>query len=151
MKPSYLRIALALSLLINLGVLGAVAYRAMVPAAAPAAGESLPRHLQLSTEQLHRWHESEAEFLRLLGAGADEIRVHRDRMIGAIFSATPDQSLIDAERMAIAHLQDGQQKLVIGQLLRERELLQPDQRERLARLLLAQPVGPSTIEQLHRD
>jgi len=40
---------------------------------------------------------------------------------------------------------------VIGQLLRERQLLQPDQRERLARLLLAQPVGPSTIEQLHRD
>ena len=151
MKPNHLRLALALSFLINLGVLGAVAYRNVAPAATPAAGESLPRHLQLSAEQLQRWHESETAFLGRLGAGADKIRAHRDRMIGAIFADTPDRSLIDAERTAIARLQDEQQKLVIEQLLRERELLQPAQRERLARLLLAQPVGPSTIEQLHRD
>jgi len=151
MKPNHLRLALALSFLINLGVLGAVAYRAMAPATAPAAGASLPRYLQLSAEQLQRWHESETAFLGQLGAGADTIRVHRDRMIGAIFADTPDRALIDAERTAIARLQDEQQKLVIEQLLRERELLQPAQREQLARLLLAQPVGPSTIEQLHRD
>ena len=89
MKPNHLRLALALSFLINLGVLGAVAYRAMVPPTAPAAGESLPRYLQLSTEQLQRWHESETAFLGQLGAGADKIRVHRDRMIGAIFADTP--------------------------------------------------------------
>jgi len=151
MKPTHLRIALALSVLINIGVVGAVAYRAMAPAAAPAAGESLPHHLQLSAEQLHRWHDAEAAFLGQLGAGADKIRTHRDRMIGAIFADTPDRALIDAERTAIARLQDEQQKLVIEQLLHEREMLQPVQRERLARLLLAQPVGPSTIEQLHRD
>lgn len=150
MKPNTLRTALVLSLLINLGVVGAVAYRATAPAAMPP-GESLPRHLQLSAEQLHRWHESEAAFLKQLGAGAEQIRVHRDRMIGAIFAETPDQAQVDAERTAIARLQEEQQKLVIAQLLRERELLQPAQRERLARLLLAQPVGPSTIEQLHRD
>lgn len=150
MKPNHLRIALALSFLINLGVLGTIAYRAMVPAVAPA-GESLPRHLQLSTEQLHRWHESEAVFLKQLDAGADQIRVHRDRLIHAVFADKPDQTLIDRERTAIARLQDEQQKLVIVQLLHERELLQPAQRERLTQLLLAQPVGPSTIEQLHRD
>lgn len=148
MKPNSLHIALALSLLINLGVLGAIAYRSAVPA---AAGESLPRHLQLSAEQLQRWHESEAGFLRQLGAGAEEIRAHRDRMIHAIFAENPDPALIDRERTAIARLQDQQQKLVIGQLLRERELLQPAQRERLAQLLLAQPVTPSPIEKLHRD
>jgi Spy/CpxP family protein refolding chaperone len=150
MKPNHLRIALVLSLLINLGVFGAVAYRATAPSA-PPPGESLPRHLQLSAEQLHRWHESEAGFLKKIGTGANEIRVHRDRMIHAIFAETPDQALIDSERTAIARLQDEQQKLVIAQLLRERELLQPAQRERLARLLLEQPVGPTTIEQLHRD
>ncbi|MDP2810760.1 MAG: periplasmic heavy metal sensor [Rhodocyclaceae bacterium] len=151
MKPNHLRLALAVSLLINLGVLGAVGYRTMVPAAAPAAGESLPRHLQLSAQQVQRWHASETAFLGQLGAGADRIRGHRDRMIGAIFADPPDQALIDVERTAIARLQDEQQKLVIGQLLRERELLDPAQRERLARLLQAQPVGPSSIEQLHRD
>lgn len=150
MKPNHLRIALALSFLINLGVLGAIAYRSAVSGAAPAS-ENLPRHLQLSAQQLHRWHESEAGFLRQLGAGADEIRAHRDRMIRAIFSEKPDQDLIDGERAAIARLQDRQQQLVIAQLLRERDLLQPDQRERLARLLLSQPVAASTIEQLHRD
>lgn len=151
MKPAHLRIALALSVLINLGVVGAVAYRAMVPPAAPAAGENLPRHLQLSVEQRQRWHESEAAFLKQLGAGAEQIRAHRDRMIAALFAETPDQALVDIERTAIARLQEEQQKLVIAQLLRERELLQPLQRERLARLLQEQPVGPSTIEQLHRD
>lgn len=150
MKSGQLRIALVLSLLINLGVVGAVAYRAATPST-QAPGESLPRHLQLSAEQLHRWHDSEAGFLKRIGAGAHEIRAHRDRLIHAIFAETPDQTLIDGERTAIARLQDEQQKLVIAQLLRERELLQPVQRERLARLLLAQPVGPTTIEQLHRD
>lgn len=151
MKIHHLRFALALSLLVNLGVLGAVGYRAWVQGTAPAAGENLPRFLQLSAEQLRRWHASEAAFLGQLGSGAAQIRTHRDRMIGAIFAATPDPALIDAERSAIARLQDEQQKLVIAQLLRERELLQVEQRERLARLLLAQPVGPSSIEQLHRD
>lgn len=151
MKSSYPRLALILSLLINLGVFGAVAYHALVAAVPPGTGESLPRHLQLSAEQQRRWHQSEAIFLKQLDAGADQIRAHRDRMIHAIFAEAPNQTLIDDERTAIARLQDEQQKLVIAQLLRERELLQPAQRERLARLLLAQPVGPSTIEQLHRD
>lgn len=151
MKPQLMRLALALSVLINLGVLGAIAYRSLLAPAAAPAGESLPRHLQLSMAQRHQWHESEAGFLKQLGAGAEQIRGHRDRMIAAIFSATPDPALIDAERMAIARLQEQQQKLVIDQLLRERELLEPAQREKLARLLLTQPVGPSSIEQLHRD
>jgi len=150
MKPNLLRTVLVLSLLINLGVVGAIAYRSAVPAAAPA-GESLPRHLQLSAGQLQRWHESEIGFLRQLGAGAEEIRVRRDRMIHAIFAESTDPALIERERTAIARLQDQQQKLVIEQLLRERELLLPAQRERLSQLLLAQPVTPSPIEQLHRD
>lgn len=151
MKPTPLRLALALSLLLNLGVFGAVAYRALAPAAAPPAGEALPRHLQLSARQQQQWHLAEAAFLQQLGAGATDIRVHRERLIRAIFAATTDLAAIDAERTAIARLQDAQQKLVIQQLLHERELLTPPQRERLAQLLLAQPVSPSTIEQLHRD
>lgn len=153
MKPQLLRLALLLSLLINLGVVGAIAYRAAVPdtPAAPPPGASLARHLELSAEQLERWHDAEAGFLQQVGARASEIRAHRDRMIAAIFSERPDLALIDRERSAIARLQDEQQKLVIAQLLRERELLQPVQRERLARLLLAQPVGPLPVEQLHRD
>lgn len=150
MNASRLRLALAFSLLVNLGVLGVAAYRALaVPGPDGFAG--LPHHLQLSAEQQRSWHEAEAAFLAQLGTAAVDIRAHRDRMVNAIFVATPDLAAIDAERAAIARLQDEQQKLVIRQLLRERELLNTEQRARLARLLLEQPVGPTTIERLHRD
>jgi Spy/CpxP family protein refolding chaperone len=152
MKPNTLRVALALSLLINAGVLVAVVYRGIAAPSAPAVGgETLPRQLQLSAQQREQWHAAEADFLRQLGATASGIRQHRDRLVRAIFAEASDAALIEAERAAIARLQDEQQKLVIRQLLLERELLNPTQREQLAQLLLAQPVGPGTIEQLHRD
>jgi hypothetical protein len=72
-------------------------------------------------------------------------------MILAIFADAPDVARIDAERAAIARLQDEQQKKVLEQLLAEREMLSPGQRTRLARLLLDQPAGPSPMERLHRD
>lgn len=156
MNARPLRIALALSLFVNLGVLGTVAYRGLASGALPHGAPpptlpSLPRYLHLSEAQVRDWHASEAPFLERLAASAEEIRTHRDRMIHEIFSAAPDPARIDAERARIAQLQDGQQKEVIRQLQRERELLSPTQRERLAQLLLAQPALPSPLEQLHRD
>lgn len=147
MKPQLLRTLLAFSVLVNVGVLGGAAYRALSADAFPG----LPRHLGLDAEQTHRWHEAEQGFLARLAEGATAIRTHRDRMIRAIFADVPDLALIDAERAAIAALQDAQQKRVIEQLLRERELLDAAQRERLAQLLLAQPAGPSGFERLHGD
>lgn len=152
-----LHIALALSLLVNLGVLAAVAYRGIVAgdlshgAGSRPETASLPRYLQLSAEQTRDWQATESTFLAQLRSGASDIRAHRDRLIREIFSTAPDPAKIDAERENIGRLQDEQQKLVIRQLLRERELLLPAQRESLARLLLEQPVLPSSIEQLHRD
>lgn len=150
MNPRLLRAALALSLLINLGVLGAIAYRL---AAAPGHAEtaSLPRYLKLDPAQLSRWQESEHAFLTRLARDAAEIKVRRDRMIGLIFSDKADAAAIDADRAAIARLQEGQQQLVIAQLLAERELLAPEQRRLLAALLVSQPVGASAFERLHRD
>lgn len=147
MKPRLLRTLLAFSVLINVGVLGAAAYRALTADAFPG----LPRHLGLDAEQTHRWHDAERGFLGQLADGATAIQAHRDRMIRAIFADAPDLALIDTERAAIAALQDAQQKRVIEQLLKERALLDATQRERLARLLLAQPAGPSGFERLHAD
>jgi hypothetical protein len=145
MNPRLLRTLLVFSLLINVGVLGGAAYRALATDAFPG----LPRHLGLDAEQTRRWHAAEHDFLARLAEGATAIQAHRDRMIRAIFADTPDLALIDAERAAIATLQDAQQKRVIEQLLRERELLDPPQRARLAALLLAQPAAPSGVERLH--
>lgn len=157
MKLSTLRVALALSVMLNLGVLGAVAYRMAAPGGlAPLLGAgppatSLPQQLALDDEQLRRWHEAEQVFLESLAAGAAEIGTRRERLVREIFAPAPDAATIEAERAAIARLQDEQQRLVIRQLLREREMLDAGQRDRLAQILLAQPVGASGFEQLHRD
>jgi len=156
-KPTTLRFALILSLLVNLGVLGAIGYRAIAPGEGPhgpeAGGEfrGLARHLSLSDEQQRHWRETEKAFLAQLTAGAEEIRQHRDRMIREIFAGVPDVAKVETERAAIARLQDEQHRLVIEQLLREREMLDERQRGLLLELLLDQPAGASGVEQLHRD
>lgn len=157
MKASTLRLALILSLLVNLGVLGAVGYRAFGPGAVrqeAGAADGFPglaRYLSLSDEQQHRWHEAETAFIGRLADGGREILRRRNRLIDEIFAATPDAARIEAERAGIAQLQDERQRIVIEQLLREREILDAGQRERLAQLLRSQPAGVSGFEQLHRD
>lgn len=157
MSASMLRLMLALSLLVNLGVLGAIGYRAIgTEQVAPVAGTDrefpgLARYLSLSEEQQRHWREAESAFLSRLGAGSDEIRQRRDRLIREIFADAPDTARIESERAGIARLQDEQQRLVIEQLLRERAMLDAGQRRRLAQLLLDQPVGAFGVERLHRD
>ncbi len=154
-RSSALRIALALSLLINVGVLGAVGYRTIESGSlsrdSVSGFQGLVRHLELSDEQQRRWHEAESAFLAAFRSGAVEIHERRDRLIGAIFADAPDPVSIEAERAGIARLQNEQQRLVIEQLLREREILDARQRQRLAQLLSSQPVGALDFEQLHRD
>lgn len=147
MKPQLLRTLLVFSVLINVGVFSAAAYRGLKTDAFPG----LPRYLGLDAEQTRQWHEAERSFLVELAGGTTAIDVHRTRMIRAIFAESPNLPQIDAQRTAIAALQDVQQKRVIEQLLRERAMLDAAQRERLATLLLAQPSGPSSVERLHRD
>ena len=148
-----LRIVLAVSLLVNLGVLGAFGWRTwQAPDASGVADfPGLVHHLGLDDAQQRQWHEAETGFLEHLRAGSQQIHARRDRLIDAIFAPSPDLQVIEAERAAIARLQDEQQKLVIEQLLRERELLDAGQRERLRELLLQQPVGSSRVEELHQD
>ncbi|HLT27980.1 MAG TPA: periplasmic heavy metal sensor [Zeimonas sp.] len=152
-RDTLLRIVFAVSLLVNLGVLGAVGWRVLQDRPASAADDfpGLVRHLGLDEAQQRRWREAETDFLERFREGAQEIHARRDRLIEAIFAPTPDRTAIEAERAAIARLQDEQQRLVIEQLLRERELLDADQRARLRELLLRQPVGASGFERLHQE
>jgi hypothetical protein len=72
---------------------------------------------------------------------ARQIRIHRERLVREIMSARPDLAAIERERGAIFELQEKQQRDVIAQLLKEREMLRSEQRDRLAQLLLAQDRG----------
>lgn len=147
MKTSALRIALALSVLVNLGVVGALGYRAIQQRTPP----SLVRQLGLDAAQLQHWRELESGFLARLDAESQEIERRRNRLVDLIFASSPDERAIEAERAAIAQLQERQQRLVIEQLQRESAMLDAAQRERLAQVLKSQPAAASGFEQLHRD
>ncbi len=155
MKDSRLLFALVLSLLLNLGVLGAVSYRFLQSGHLPAifGGDaqeaSLPDYLQLSAAQRGKWQELESGFLREVGAEWQEIRAHREAMIHEIFSDRPDRGRIESERAAIAKLQTGQQRRVIEQLLRESEILDRSQRRALGELLIRQAPKATAEERLH--
>jgi Spy/CpxP family protein refolding chaperone len=141
MSPRWLGIALAASLALNLGVIGAVAYKAW-HGSAPTnayfgmAHERLPEHLGLTAEQRARWNAMEQGFLADLANDAREIAAHREKMVHMIFGEQPDPIAIEAERVAIFALQDQQQRRIVAQLLREAGLLTPEQRTKLAEQLL---------------
>lgn len=155
MKRSGMQFVLLLSLLLNLGVIGAVGYRVVQHGRLPAvfSGDatqaSLPDFLKLSPEQRRQWHALETGFLRELEADRRQLRDHRETMIREIFSDRPDRSRIEAERAAIAQLQTKQQQLVIEQLLKERDVLDPAQQRELAELLIRQAPANAAEARLH--
>lgn len=146
MKRTALRFALLLSVLLNLGVVAAIALDALRAPSTPV----LPDYLSLNADQRARWHTAEAPFLAQFGAASARLETHRMALIRHIFSETVDPVAIEAERAQIALLQQAQQRLMIEQLLTERAMLDPAQRERLAHLLLNQPEVSSALEALHR-
>jgi hypothetical protein len=97
MKRPGLQFALILSLLLNLGVIGAIGYLAVKRGQLPVvfdggAGEAnLPDYLKLSAEQRRRWHDLETGFLKDLSAEWRQIRPHRENMLNEIFSERPDR------------------------------------------------------------
>lgn len=139
--------ALLLSVLLNLGVVGAAGYRAfIVDRMAPG---DLAGRLQLDAQQRSRWHGLEEGFVRELDAGWKEIAIHREKLVREAFSETPDAARIEAERARIAQIQVQQQQRVIEQFMREREILNPQQRQALVELLLREEHAPPRERQLH--
>ena len=146
MQPSRLMYLLVLSLLVNVGVLGAAAYQAN---SSPRGNVDVQKQLQLDAQQWQRWQETETAFLSELEAGWHEIARHRELLIREIFSDRPDPRRMEEERARIGQLQALQQRRVIAQLEREREILNPQQRRLLMELLLHDP-GPALPErELH--
>lgn len=155
MGRSTIRYALALSLLLNVGFIGAVGYqvvkhRGLPPAFTVVAEPDIADSLKLTQEQRERWQALEADFMRQYEADAKEIAARREQLIRGIFSEHPAAERIEAEREAIARLQTEQQRRVIAQLLKEREILEPTQRHALADFLLRQAPKVTPIEQVHR-
>lgn len=136
---------LAISLLFNLGAIGAGAWQAW-----HRTGEhSIASSLKLDAQQRERWAALEQPFVTQLDADWRAIAREREVLVREVFAATPDPARIEAARSRIAELQAGQQRRVIAQLLRERELLTAPQRAQLAELLLRERQAAPRERQLH--
>ena len=150
MKRYGWKLLFAASLLVNIGVIAAV-WLSGLPG--NGAGEraffgmghdQVAEHLKLDAAQRERWKTMEAGFIGQLNESGRRIESHRERMVREILSEQPDATAIERERAAIFALQEAQQRAVITQLLKEREMLRPEQRAALAQLLLAQRAGTPT-------
>lgn len=144
MKGYAWKVLLVASLLVNAGVAAAVwmprwmGQGTIERTLFGMPHEQVPEHLGLDPAQRERWHALEAGFVGQLHESAARIGEHRDAMVREILSAQPEAAAIERERAAIFALQEAQQRTVIEQLLKEREMLRPEQRTRLADLLMAQ-------------
>lgn len=139
--------ALILSVLLNLGVVGAAGYRALVQDRSGAT--DLASRLELDAAQRTRWHNLELNFVRELDAGWQEIARHREVLVREVFSERPDPTRIEAERARIAEVQMQQQQRVIAQFLQEREILNAKQRQELVDVLLREEPAAPRERQLH--
>jgi hypothetical protein len=139
--------ALVISVLLNLGVVGAAGYRALVQDRSGAI--ELASRLKLDAAQRTRWHSLEQNFVRELDAGWREIARHREALVREAFSERPDPAHIEAERARIAEVQIQQQQRVIAQFLQEREILNPEQRRELVDVLLREEQAAPRERQLH--
>jgi len=142
MKRNWLYLLLALSLLVNVGVLAGAWFQAWRADGASEltffgmGHEHIPDYLNLDHSQRERWHATEQSFVKSLNDAGREIQTHRERLVREIFSAQPDASDIERERASIFALQEAQQRSIIAQLLKESEMLSAKQRAALAGLLL---------------
>lgn len=155
MNRTAMKWLLAISLSLNIGIIGAVVVKQARPSvpqpAVLSAQLNLTDYLELTSEQRLRWQQLEPDFLHDLASNWCDIRQHREALVRAIFVAVPDRAAINAEQAHIAALQDAQQQRVITQLLAEREVLDQNQRARLMTLLLGRYAQESTEEELlHR-
>ncbi len=155
MNRTALKWLLAVSLSLNAGIVATVAadrLGALPRTAAPQSEHvSLPDYLALSAEQRRRWDEMERGFLTDLAANWRDIKAHRETLVRQALSAAPERIVLDAEQARIAALQDSQQRRVMRQLLAERDVLNPQQREKLMALLLSRYAQEATEEEvLHR-
>jgi Spy/CpxP family protein refolding chaperone len=152
MSPRWIGIALAASLAVNAGVFVAAGFKVWQTGGSRASAyfgmphERLPDHLGLTAEQRVRWHAMEEGFIADLSKDAHDIGAHREKLIGMIFGVRPDLAAIEAERAAIFALQERQQRRIIAQLLKEAQMLTPEQRTKLAEQLLRQvPVNGAAV------
>lgn len=102
-----------------------------------AVGRNCPLHRQLGITDA-QWDKLEPAlrpFREETSQLARQIHQRRHELLDLLFAAQPNREVIDAKQQEVLAGQDRMQRLVIGQILAEREILTPDQQQRLFALV----------------
>jgi len=135
-KTTIIRIAIAVSIIFNIAFISGYCYRTFLRKPGDmrfvkARVGRILRELHLSDEQRQEVRESmRTVFLE----GADiksKIKGCRVEMIQLLAASDPDTEAIEEKRQEIALLQEEVQKLVINNILEEKDILTPEQQKKL--------------------
>lgn len=151
MKPTKAHTYFIFLTLLNLGILFAVAWATWGQSEHTTKNPKLTEYLQLNAQQITQWHAAEQGFLVQLRDNESAIETQRNALIEAIFHEELALENVHQARENLAHLQNQQQKIVVEQLLTERQILTTQQRSLLQHLLQQQSAETSHYEQLHTN
>ena len=140
---SYLKTLVVLfSFVLNAVFLGAFAYHRFLSGHRDnhvEAGETRPvlEQLDLSPDQREQFEAARDRFHDHLGELGQEIQAQQLELMDLLATEEPDREALDERRGGIAALQSQLQHAVLDHLLEESAILNPEQRDKLFRLLRA--------------
>ena len=145
MRHQLLRFLFLLSVAINAGVIGAVAWHHYGPAAGPEEaappGGGLRQDLRLTGEQAQEFDRLYAELEARVAAGRERMRDRRRALFDILGAPGADPAALDAVLVEIGGVQAGIQRAVAEYLLAQVQLLSPAQRARFVELLIERTRG----------
>jgi len=110
---------------------------------------SLHRRLGISDEQRRRIEPLLADFRESSQTVCSEVAGHRRELIDLLAAPEVDREAVRAKQEDILAGQGRMQELLIAHLLAEKELLSPEQREELFKLLRARTRSPGHAFRAH--
>ena len=145
MRHQLLRFLFLLSVAINAGVIGAVAWHHYGPAAGPEEaappGGGLRQDLRLTGEQAQEFDRLYAELEARVAAGRERMRDRRRALFEVLGAPDADPAALDAVLAEISGIQADIQRAVADYLLAQARLLAPDQRARYVESLVERTRG----------
>lgn len=138
-----LRLVLALSVAINLGVLGTAAYHwrgrhphdASLSERSRAGETTLRKELQLSDAQAHEFDALQTDLEKQLDGARVEARALREAFLKLLAAPEADPVALDQHLAAMDQVQSRIQRTVANYLLAEKKLLSPTQQATFLDLL----------------
>lgn len=143
MRISFLKIALAVSLIFNLSVLGAAGYFHYTENGSWVSpfGVKMKRdrflfeELSLRPEQVQRMREKAMPFRAEIDKKRKEIAAKRDHLFSLLRADTPDADAINAAVAGISSMQGEVEKMVTAHILGLKASLDKDQQKRFLDLI----------------